>query len=193
MKKLLLSVAALLAISTAFAQEDEIRFGAKAGLNLSNLAGDFDSENDTKVGFHVGGVVEIPITDVFAVQPELLFSTQGTKGEFEGFEASEEFEVNLSYINIPVMAKYYVSEGLSLQAGPQLGILIIDEDKEGESLEDVSTIDFGLNFGAGYQLESGLFFDARYNLGLSNVNDGDNSDDFDQKNRVIQISVGYKF
>ena len=203
MKKFLLPLLAVAAFNFGTAQEESIRFGAKAGLNIANIVGDFDDNNDTKIGFNFGAVVEIPVTEKFAIQPELLFSTQGTKSEFDDVEISstgeiinikEEAEANLNYINIPIMAKYYVAEGFSLQAGPQIGILISAEDKDGEDFKDeTSAIDFGLNFGAGYQLSSGIFFDARYNLGLSNINDFEGSDDFTQKNSVISISLGYKF
>lgn len=92
--------------------------------------------------------------------------------------------------------------GMLYQAGPQIGFLMAAKAKvefEGNSdSEDIkeffSTVDFGVNFGAGYQLEQGIFFDARYNLGLSNTDDSEFSDsDFAVKNAVFQISVGYKF
>ncbi len=203
MKKFLLPLLAVAAFNFGTAQEESIRFGAKAGLNLSNIVGDFDDNNDTKIGLNIGAVVEIPVTEKFAIQPELLFSTQGAKAEFDDVELSstgeiinikEEAEANLNYVNIPIMAKYYIAQGFSLQAGPQIGILISAEDKDGEDFKDTtSAIDFGLNFGAGYQLASGIFFDARYNLGLSNINDLEGDEDFSQKNSVISISLGYKF
>ncbi|TYP75201.1 outer membrane protein with beta-barrel domain [Aquimarina intermedia] len=192
-------------LSNLSAQEEAVRFGAKAGLNIASITGDFTDELSSKIGFTLGGVVEIPVSDKFAFQPEVLFSTQGAKYEDSDVGFSDESTVKLSYINIPMMAKFYVAEGLSLQAGPQLGILVSAKD-EGEYTEqnvtveydtdikdDLSTVDFGLNFGLGYQLEGGLFFDGRYNLGLSNINDYEGSDNVNQKNSVIQFAVGYKF
>ena len=104
------------------------------------------------------------------------------------------------------MAKYYVIEGLSVQAGPQIGFLMSADasssvtsggttNSSSSNVKDqYKDIDFGLNFGVGYKLDFGLFFDARYNLGLSDLadkrNDGDNGK---STNRVIQISVGYSF
>ena len=206
MKKLLITLLAFTSFSYMNAQEDGIRFGAKAGLNIANLTGDGADEVDSKTGFHIGGVVEIPISEAFAIQPELLFSSQGAKSEFSDEFRNAESTQTLNYINIPIMAKYYVTKGLSLQAGPQIGILVssnfesegsFDNGSEIESFEieddstdGISTIDFGLNFGAGYQLDAGLFFDARYNLGLSNIND---EGDAEIQNGVFQISVGYKF
>ncbi|WP_025740426.1 porin family protein [Aquimarina pacifica] len=194
MKKLLLFVVVLSLSFVTTAQEESIRFGAKAGLNLSNFTGDDADDLDMRTSFHIGALVEIPISETFAFQPELLYSSQGAQFEEEGVD----FKSIVNYINIPLILKYYVSEGFSLQAGPQIGILASAKAKaEGNGAEvDVDAkdlykgIDFGLNLGLGYQLEAGIFFDARYNIGLANIID---EDDADAKNSVIQISVGYKF
>lgn len=191
MKKLLL-VAAIAAFGfTANAQD--VTFGAKAGLNLSSISGDETNGYDSRTAFHIGGVAEISISEKFSVQPELLYSAQGFKESFEGVD----IDYNLDYINLPIMAKYYVAEGFSLEGGPQVGFLMSAKAKaEGadEDLKDfVKGIDFGLNFGLGYKMESGLNFGARYNLGLSNINDGEGSDEFKNQNSVIQLSVGFFF
>ncbi|PHS07965.1 MAG: hypothetical protein COA88_07585 [Kordia sp.] len=182
MKKLLLSALVVCAfVFTTNAQE--VTFGAKAGLNMANLVGDVE-DNSMLIGAHVGGMVEISFSDKFAVQPELLFSIQGTKDDDASF--------NLNYINVPVMAKYFVTEEISIEAGPQVGLLM-SAKYDGEDANDgLSTIDFGLNFGAGYKMESGLNFALRYNLGLSNVYDFEGFDD-KAANAVMQVSVGYFF
>ena len=184
MKKLFLTAAAVFALTAVNAQD--ITFGAKAGVNLANAdAGDFDT--DAVTSFHIGVTAELPISDKFSVQPELLYSFQGasnttTVAEFGKTENL--FKTN--FINLPVMAKYYVTEGLSLEAGPQIGFLIKAEVESditdfNDSSNNVSSttdlkdyyksIDFGFNIGAGYKLESGLNFALRYNLGLSNLSD----------------------
>lgn len=100
------------------------------------------------------------------------------------------------------MGKYYVTEGLSLQAGPQIGFLLsakgkteasamgLSIEEEEDVKDEFKGLDFGLNFGAGYELENGLGFDVRYNLGLSNISD---YDDANGGNGVFQITVGYAF
>lgn len=189
MIKSLLSVLAICAFSFSNAQGN-INFGAKAGLNLVNLVGDLEGA-ESKAGFHFGGMAEISINDKFSVQPELLFSTQGADAEFG------EDEINLSYISLPIMAKYHVTEALSLEVGPQIGFLVNAEQKvEGETfdIDETNDVDFGLNFGLGYKLASGLNFSARYNLGLSNAFDNDAFDeDINVKNSVFQFSIGYFF
>ena len=194
MKKLLLTaVFAVITIVSINAQE----FGAKAGVNFASLNGDEDF--DGRTSFFVGGVVEFEISESFSIQPELLYSSQGAKSSFseEGFDF--ETIIKLDYLNIPIMAKYYVTEAFSIEAGPQVGFLLsakseweADGESDSEDIKDeLSSIDFGLNFGLGYKLDSGLNFGARYNLGLSNV--PDSGDDIDLKNGVFQIAVGYFF
>ncbi|OEJ98448.1 hypothetical protein A8C32_04330 [Flavivirga aquatica] len=207
MKKLLLSAAvAVLTLTSANAQE--VKFGVKAGVNFASIGGDQTSGLDGKTGLHVGGVAEIMFSDKLSLQPELLFSTQGSKFEFDDEFEKEETKTKLNYLNLPVIVKYYVTEGLSIEGGPQIGFLLSAEseyeytDKEDSEFNEkettdikknVSGLDLGLGFGLGYKLEGGLNFAARYNLGLSNINDFDDSDDFKQQNNVFQVSVGFMF
>lgn len=202
MKKLLLFTAiAVFAFSTAHSQE--IRFGVKAGVNFANMSvkPDDGMSFDSRTSFHIGGLVEIPVTDKFSVQPELLYSSVGAKyKEDDPFFGDMELTYKLSYISIPVMAKYYVVDGLALEAGPQFGFLASakgEVEVGGESVsEDIKdqfkSLDIGLGLGASYRLDMGVFFGARYALGLSNIAD-DTDDDVKVKNNVIQISVGYTF
>jgi hypothetical protein len=182
MKKLLLSAFAVCAFAfTTNAQE--VTFGAKAGLNLANLTGDVEG-NSMLAAAHVGGMAEISFSDKFAVQPEVLFSMQGASSDFG--------DLNLNYINIPIMAKYFVTEEISLEAGPQIGLLM-SAKADGEDVKDFySGTDFGLNIGAGYKMESGLNFGLRYGIGMSNIIDAEGSE-ADVKNSNIQVSVGYFF
>tara|TARA_B110000967_G_C18839693_1_gene538670 strand:+ start:820 stop:1446 length:627 start_codon:yes stop_codon:yes gene_type:complete len=208
MKKLILIAAALFAITTVSAQD--IIFGAKAGVNLANVdAGEVDT--DVVSSFHIGITAEFEISDTFSIQPELVYSLQGTSIITEARPLKLEVLYKTNFINLPIMAKYYVSEGISLEAGPQIGFLInaeveTDITNSTDSSENISitidskdnykSIDFGFNVGVGYKLESGLNFTLRYNLGLSNLSDTGNenvTNDSEWKNRVLQLSVGYTF
>ncbi|WP_339698880.1 porin family protein [uncultured Marixanthomonas sp.] len=208
MKKLLLMTAlAVFGLTTTNAQE--VRLGAKAGANFASIGGDETDDLDGRTSFHIGGLVEIPISEVFSVQPELLYSSQGAKIE-ESFEGGTiESKTKLDYINVPIMAKFYVADGFSIEAGPQVGFLVsanaetefsgdfgdieIEGDGEDDISDFVSGIDLGIGAGASYRLTNGVFFGARYVLGLSNINDGEGADDFKQQNNVIQLSAGYSF
>ncbi len=192
MKKLLLTAAAVFAFG--FANAQEVKFGVKAGLNMTTITGG-EFSGGTKAGFHIGGLAEIKLTDKFAIQPELLFSTKGSSYAFFGIDVDQ----NLSYVDMPVMAKYFVIEGLSIEAGPNVGFLVAAELKgDGEDVDnkdDLKSVDFGLNFGAGYELKNGLMFQARYNIGLADISEEEDGDPytFDEKNAGFSLSVGYKF
>lgn len=196
MKKMVLMLGVVFAFGFAAHAQDEkssggsgageVKFGPKAGLNIATL-----SEDNTKslVGFHVGGFAEIMISDKFAVQPEILYSMQGAKAD-EG-----DGKINLDYIAIPVMAKYFVTEGFSVEAGPQIGFVTRAEMSGGGATVDVkdftNSTDFGLNVGLGYSLPMGIMFSGRYNIGLSDTVKDNTGDAV--KNGVFQLSVGYKF
>lgn len=205
MKKLVLSALAVCALSgSAFAQQ-EVKFGPKAGVNFANLSNLDDSE--MKIGFHVGAVAEIKFNDKFSIQPELLYSAQGAKSSYSFLGQNIENTLSLDYINIPIMAKYYIVDGFSVEAGPQVGFLTKAE-LEGtfgnltgttDIKDNVKSVDFGVNFGLAYDLPNGFFVNARYNLGLAKLGDSENSPNNvssllkDSKNSVIQVGVGYKF
>jgi len=161
-------------------------FGAKAGLNLANVTGDV-SDNSMLTAFHVGVVADFEISDEFSFQPELVYSMQGTKISVLGTD----FNVNFNYLNLPLLAKYEVAEGISVLAGPQIGFLMTAENDGTDIKDNYKGVDFGFDLGAAYELESGMFFDLRYNIGLSNMVD-DNSNE-SLKNAVISFSLGYKF
>jgi hypothetical protein len=192
MKKLFLITAVAVFGFTSVKAQDAT-FGAKAGLNLASIAGDDTDDLDGRTAFHVGVIAEIAVSDQFSVQPELVYSAQGATATEEGIDV----DINIDYINLPIMAKFYVGEGFSLEAGPQVGFLMSAKGKGGgeeiDFKDETKGIDFGANLGVGYKLESGLNFGARYNLGLSNINDFEDSDDFKNQNSVIQVSVGYFF
>ena len=183
MKKfLLLAVVTVLGFANVTAQE--IKFGIKGGLNFASITGDNTENSDLVTSFNFGVLSEIPISEKFSFQPELMYSGQGY--------SFNDNTIALSYLNIPLMGKYYVAKGLSLEAGPQLGFLLAAKNEKVNVKDSFNTFDFGVNFGVGYKLDNGLNFGARYNLGLSNINNVDNSSS-QNKNSVFQVSIGYFF
>ena len=189
MKKVFMTLAAVVALGMgANAQTGDVKFGFKGGYNLSNFGGDVEN-NKSLSGFHLGGFVEIPVSEKFSVQPEVLYSAQGAK--FEGYGYS--FDYKTDYINIPVMAKYYVMDKLAVMAGPQFGFLVKAEVEGEDAKDEIKSFEFGVGVGANYYFTENIFAGARYNFGLSNINDGEGSDDFKLNNNVLQVSVGYRF
>jgi hypothetical protein len=193
MKKLLFFTAIVL-FGFTYVSAQDINFGAKAGVNFATITGDDLDSFSSRTAFHLGFVAEIGITETFSFQPELLYSAQGSDYSEDSFEGS----LKVDYLNLPLMAKFYVAEGFSLEAGPQVGFLLsakdVYDDGEDDWKDITKGIDFGLNFGVGYKLENGLNFGARYNLGLSDLNDDpDSQADSAFKNSVIQAYVGFFF
>ncbi|CAI8343795.1 MAG: Uncharacterised protein [Cryomorphaceae bacterium] len=184
MKKLLF-IPMLLVAFTISAQN--VTFGAKAGLNFTSGVGEGADGLDIRTAFHLGATAEIEMSESFSIQPELLYSGQGFTGNGDAI-------AKVDYINLPVMAKFYIGDGFSLEAGPQIGFLTsakADIDGESRDIKDfLKSTDFALNLGAGYKLDSGLNFGLRYSMGLTDVPDGDFGD---FKHRVLQLSVGYNF
>ena len=174
----------------------DVNFGAKAGVNFATINSDNFDSFTSRTAFHLGFVAEIVITETFSFQPELMYSAQGADYSEEFFDGS----VKLDYLNLPLMAKYYVAEGFSLEVGPQIGFLLSAKDKgdsDGVSYDEdikefIKGIDFGVNFGAGYKLDNGLNFGARYNLGLTDVNDA-YEEGGTYKNGVFQVYLGIFF
>ena len=191
MKKSAIISMALVIMGTQFLMAQgsgDIRFGAKAGFNLSSMGGDSRYSYDSKPGFHLGGAVEIPVTDVISVQPEALISLQGSGGFFQD-------DLNFWYLNVPVMVKYNIWDALNIEAGPQLGLLLSD-NLEGNQFgggtpgvsNESNAIDIGLGAGAGYALDDNFYFQLRFNAGFVNA-----IKDIGSKNRVLQLSAIYFF
>lgn len=172
-------------------REEGIKFGVKAGINASNFAGDLQN-NKMRNGLHIGFVSEIIVSDQFSIQPELLYSAQGYKNETPGSFSKSKFD----YINLPILVKYYAVDKLSIEAGPQVGFLLnsVNRSNNGNTdINDQSTVDFGIDLGLGYELPSGVFFQGRYNLGITNANNAANADAFKYTNSVFQLSIGVLF
>jgi len=200
MKKIFTAVA-LIAIGFCANAQQEVKFGPKAGVNFANLSNLDDSKMLT--GFYVGAVAEIKFSEKFSVQPELLYSAQGAKIEFSESILKYENTLNFDYISIPIMAKYYIYEGLSVEAGPQFNFLVKAQNKQEVSGGGISastktdtkditkSFDFGLGLGLAYDLSNGFFANARYNFGMSDIVKDNNGKSVN--NGVFQIGVGYKF
>lgn len=197
MKKLILCAVLLIAgISSSNAQI--LKFGVKGGVNFANLNGgtegiDYDFKN--KTGFYAGAVAEIKILPNFSLQPEAMFSSQGAASDVEGID-----DFNLDYISVPVMAKFYlITDRLSIEAGPQFSFLINDSDAvfneivSDEMSERVEgqkpkSFDFAIAGGASLNIAGGLFAQARYTIGLTEI-----SKNAEAKNAVFQLGLGYMF
>ena len=183
MKFLTGMIAAVLITSAASAQHSgsprgKVNLGIKAGINMYKISSDDNTEYDQITGFHLGLIGHIHLNNQWAVQPELVYSSQGAK--------SGGIEQKLDYINVPVLLQYMFDNGFRLQVGPQLGLLVRADNKN-----DLNSIDLGVGLGVSYVVPStGFGLDARYNHGLSDINKTDAVKSF---NRGVQLGVFYIF
>jgi len=165
--------------------------GIKAGVNISNFTGgDFNTvEHKALVGFHGGGLLRFKFNN-FVLQPEVVFSSQGSRLKDSSFEAN----YKISYVNIPVLLQYETGGGFYVEAGPQIGFKV-SEDIPNSTVETFAkSTDLSISLGLGYISKIGLGIGGRYNVGVSKVGDFDASDiSPDFKNGVIQISLFYVF
>jgi len=186
MKKLLIVFVAVAFVATVNAQ-GSTTFGVKAGANLSSWNGDDVEGVKSKIGFHAGGIVNIPVSSMFSVQPEVLFSLEGAKSEDD-----DDIKDNLSYVNIPVMLQYNNASGFYAELGPQIGFLVSAKSEPGgtDIKEYLKSTNFSVAFGAGYKTKSGFGFGARYALGLGSIAD---DADADIKQSNLGFGVFYVF
>lgn len=170
--------------------------GIKAGVNIANqdiTGSGFAIDTKSKVLFHGGAFVTWMFSEKLGLQPEVLFSMQGSKYDFDGYDGG----LITNYIAIPVLVRYDINDMFSVHAGPQFGLLMsaeeeFDGDKE-DVKDDFKGTDIGLAFGLEADLPANLGVGARYVLGLSNVLESDGSfGDAELKNGVIQIYVKFR-
>ena len=209
MKKMVFTAVAVLVFGLTNAQDvvkatSDVKFGAKGGINLANIVGDDAGDANMFVGFNAGFFVEIPVTDKLTIQPEILYSAQGSKSEgplvIDGSLYDVKATMKLNYINIPVMFKYNVAEKFSLEAGPYVGFLTtakmkVDVDGYGSATEDmkdlVKSTDFGIALGMNYDFSDVIFANVRYQGGLTQIGDTGEGDNI--KNSVFQLGLGFRF
>lgn len=199
MKKSILIIAVVLFGTTTLSAQEYWNFGVKGGLNIANFTGDDFSSDNSRTSFNVGLLAEIPLMDKFSLQPEVMYSGQGYEikeiDQDNPLDLDDNIEYQLDYINVPVLAKIYLVDGLSLQAGPSFNFVVNDEVDYGKGeIEDSSVLpepkDFEIGGVAGleYKFNNTFFVQARYNHGFT-----DTFDDTDVHNSVWQFGVGYMF
>lgn len=188
MKKVFLA-ALLFAGLTGFSQN--LTGGLKAGVNISNFTGSsFNNvEKKARIGFHAGGFLNIGL-GAFSIQPEALVSTQGVKVE----DINSDYNIDITYIAVPIMAKFKTAGGFYIEAGPQFSFKI-SEDFGNQTIDDFAkNIDISIGAGLGFQSRSGLGIGARYMAGLTKVGEFSvNNIQPDYKNSVIQAGIFWAF
>lgn len=182
----------MLGVQASLAQAS-VSLGLKAGLNFANVnASTPATVYDSRTGYHAGAFVNIKLTKL-AIQPEVIYSVQGSSVTVGGVNIDSE----LNYVNIPIILKLYLVGGFNLQAGPQFGFLasavgpVVSGSTvvSGDIKNTLNSSDTSIALGAGFDIKK-LTIDARYNLGISEVNNAAGSSA--TKNQVFQLSLGFK-
>lgn len=189
MKKIVL-LCSMLCIALLSHAQVSLKFGVKAGLNVSDYTADAASITQSLTGVHAGVLVRLKVLGMLAIQPELLYSTQGAKYDFSIGSIAMQGKEKTSYLAIPIMVKFYPLMGLNLQAGPQLGFLL-SAKTNGEDVKDTyKSTALSFQLGAGYDFDFGLGIDARYGIGLTNIADAGGAV---MKNNVFSVGASYCF
>lgn len=193
MKKTILLILLGFLFSIPAVQAQKQGFGLRAGINTTSV------DNSIAISPHFGLYYSIVVTEKFGLQPELLYSVQPTHFNVNNVSATR----NLSYINLPVMAKLYVANGFNLQFGPYVGILASvksDDDADVSIKANFRGMDYGVGLGAAYEFAGGFNLGTRYNLGLADVSSNAvNSSgtvvtvDTRNTNQYMQFYIGYTF
>jgi len=184
--------------------------GIKAGLNLSSLTTDGNNDKNLKMGLVAGIYNKMTLGNSFAIQPELLFSSNGIKYNYDDNAIADgNTKFNLNYIQLPVKLVFNLSPDFEFQFGPYVGYLVnanVDTDAQVLDYFNINSqdeidrdkfnnFDVGLSGGLGFDLAP-LIFGFNYNIGLNPVAKKDEiSRDMlgDAKNAVIQVYAGIHF
>ncbi|AZI54718.1 PorT family protein [Epilithonimonas vandammei] len=199
MKKLFLGLG-LVAGTFAFAQTSPT-FGLKAGVNVSSISKDGYDDTKSKAGFSGGVFMNLPVSEQFSIQPEVMYSQLGSKVTNKysttvlgnSYEATSSAKLNLDYITIPVMFQFRATPAFYLEAGPEFGFLTSAKAKDinttvvngsttntststSEDLKDsFSSFNMGAALGLGYDITPNFGINARYVAGFTDINKKDSN------------------
>lgn len=195
MKKLLSTLMVIACLALAIPAQAQIKFGVKAGLNVSKL---HLSENivskDNRAGFFVGPTAEftLPLLGL-GIDGSVLYNQFGVDSE-EGTSTKKSIEIP---INLRWTVGFSSLVGAYVAVGPQFGFNVGDRwfDEVCEFKKNTTSF----NVGAGLKLLGHLQVGANYNFALKDngkIHDGDIEDlatigGF--KQNTWQVSVAYLF
>ncbi|MGY0039277.1 porin family protein [Pedobacter sp. NJ-S-72] len=203
MKKILILAIGLF-VATAASAQDRIKFGVKAGVNLSDIIkGDGNNNFDTKVktGFNAGVTVEIPLIAGLAFTPEVLYSQKGYKLT----SSIGEFRQTTSFIDVPILASFRLGSSFNIVAGPQVSFLLSTKNKfingygsveqtnvENDSDRFKKSLVGGV-IGFRYDVNDKFDIHGRYALDFQKNNENGTSNTPEYRNQVFSLGVGVKF
>ena len=171
--------------------ENEFILRPAIGLNWASLSNEADLKSSARVGFQLGGDVQIGYKIYF--QPGLFFTNSNMV-----LKSGNSFDENLGFtgFRIPVLFGFKMFDSqferdvnVRLFTGPS-AMLITSVSSENGLIEenDFEKGLFGWNFGLGFDLKS-FFVDAGYEFGL---NDALRVSNFNFKNNALYVNLGIR-
>ncbi len=209
MKKLnLMTLAIIITSFSAFAQDDnrdQVKIGAKVGVNQANIYDENTNElaADSKYGLAFGGFLAIPIGTYLGVQPEVMYSQKGFKGEGQIFGNEYHLKRTTNYLDIPILLALKPTRNLTLLAGPQFSYLLskrdefsgtginIDNEQDFDN-ENIRKNTMGAALGVDVNI-SNIVIGGRASWDLQNNNGDGTSNTPRYKNMLLQATVGFVF
>lgn len=196
---LLLTLPALASAQAA----PETSYGVKAGLNISSLKVDFGDASvtgDGRAGFLGGFWLARDFNPRGGLQIEALLSQKGSEFGVEDLGFGDDSSFSLTYIEFPVLGRVnFPTSGVIVRAlaGPTFGFHVNESIKVGGVKVDADSVPLK-TFDAGFAIAGAVevrkfIIDARYTWGLTDINDGTDSDEPTVKNGTFSISFGYRF
>jgi len=172
----------------------QFHLGVKGGVNITKVQG-VAFRDEFRYGYHLGGFAEIGLGGRLGIQPEVLFNQYQTRvdSSFKNVyqnstNISNYQDVKLNYLSIPLLLNYKLGSLLSLQLGPQYGILI---DQSKNLLQNGKAAfkngDFSMVGGAQIHI-SKIRLQGRYFVGLNNISDISSENKWN--NQGFQLSLG---
>lgn len=211
MKKMIMLPALLVLVSTvklsaqSASKTNDIHFGLRAGVNVSNVikSGDEDFSTGSKVGFNAAAFLELPIASVFSIQPELQYSQKGFKASGSFLGAPYEYKQTINFIEVPLLAKLKPVPGFGIVIGPQFSFRTSTSTKfsvnnasyESQVEEDNDNLRKNI-LGGVIGIEAGaknFVASLRYNIDFQNNNGDGTSSTPKYKNQVIALGLGIVF
>lgn len=205
-------------VAAAPAAAQGTQIGAKGGVHWANLTEDVDfdglAESSSRMGWAAGGFLSFGISPMFAIQPELLWTSKGVSFDGTGAFADAEGDLELTYAEIPLLARLNFGVPMTglrpyVMAGPYAAFELTCEfeaefegvtttedcDEEGADSDRNSTL-FGIAAAAGLEFPladlASVLIEGRFEQDLTSVSDGegDGADGTDPKNRLFGVYFG---
>ena len=181
----------LIVLFSSFIVTGQVEFkpGVKAGLNVANIT---HTNFEVKSDFYVGVLFGLKFSEIYTLQPEVLYSRQGARPKLDG---GSDFDIELEYLSLGFANKFLLFKGVKLHTvvGPFFDIKTKDNLDYSNSFDIFGNFDVGFFVGLDYEFSSGLGIDLRYKMGLVDLGGIDVNSVRQHNNKVFQFGLSYNF